>query len=372
MNALCIFQTTTNTKMNPTSVASTFSVQKISAHHFLIRGDSGVADYMKFCDTKWSNTYGGWIVREDEEFDLLQMHMEVLDNLKLTRKELSKEKTKKANAVKRHSKDSKKAKKETKKDKKKESQYTRMKRGEDISDDEDEDDEYVPSTEPSSDDDEEEESDDDEEESDDEEEEEEDDESEDIEETSDEEEEEECETDKKRKKEYQFYKKEILAYGYMTEKQQDKLDTIWNKYLKGWLIPKSNLERLQKYGWIEVDEVEEVKPKKVSKETVEKKVAVVNTPMVKKKIVAEEEKTFEGYKNMLLAKGKMTLVESSSIQAIFEPRMKAYLVFPEFKGSLVELGFKDITPVPKETVEEPKVVKISFTEGEKLEIKNIH
>ncbi len=363
MNALCIFYTTTttNTKMNPTSVASTFSVQKISAHHFLIRGDNGVADYMKFCDTKWSNTYGGWIVREDEEVDLLQMHMEVLDNLKITRKELSKEKTKKANAVKRHTKESKKDAKETKK---KESQYTRMKRGEDISDDEDEDDEYVPSTEPSSDDDEEEE----EEESD---EDEEDDESEDIEDTSDEEEEEECETDKKRKKEYQFYKKEILAYGYMTEKQQDKLDTIWNKYLKGWLIPKSNLERLQKYGWTEVDEVEEVKPKKVTKETVEKKVAVVHTPMVKKKVVEEEPKTFENYKNMLLAKGKMTLVESASIQAIFHPGMKAYLVFPEFKEELVKLGFKDITPVPKETVEEPKVVKISFAEGEKLEIKNI-
>jgi hypothetical protein len=358
--------------MNPTSVASTFSVQKISAHHFLIRGDNGVADYMKFCDTKWSNTYGGWIVREDEEVDLLQMHMEVLDNLKITRKELSKEKTKKANAVKRHTKDSK---KDTKKDKKvtgkKESQYTRMKRGEDISDDEDEDDEYIPSTEPSSDD--EESEDDEEEDSDeeDEEEEEEDDEEEDIEETSDEEEEEECETDKKRKKEYQFYKKEILAYGYMTEKQQDKLDTIWNKYLKGWLIPKSNLERLQKYGWTEVEEVEEIKPKKVTKETVEKKVVVVHTPTVKKKIVVEEEKTFEGYKNMLLAKGKMTLVESASIQAIFHPGLKAYLVFPEFKGSLVELGFKDITPAPKEPTPEPKVVKISFTEGEKLEIKNI-
>jgi hypothetical protein len=367
LNALCIFQTTTITKMNPTSVASTFSVQKISAHHFLIRGDNGVADYMKFCDTKWSNTYGGWIVREDEEVDLLQMHMEVLDNLKITRKELSKEKTKKANAVKRHTKDNKKDKKDTKKDKK-ESQYTRMKRGEDISDDEDEDDEYIPSTEPSSDEEEDEEEDEEDEDDD----EEEDAESEDIEETSDDEEEEECETDKKRKKEYQFYKKEILAYGYMTEKQQDKLDTIWNKYLKGWLIPKSNLERLQKYGWTEVEEVEEVKPKKVVKEIVEKKVAVVHTPMVKKKIlVQEEEKTFEGYKNMLLAKGKMTLVESSSIQAIFHPGMKAYLVFPEFKAGLVELGFKDITPTAKETVVEPKVVKISFTEGEKLEIKNI-
>jgi hypothetical protein len=345
--------------MNPTSVASTFSVQKISAHHFLIRGDNGVADYMKFCDTKWSNTYGGWIVREDEEVDLLQMHMEVLDNLKITRKERSKEKIKKANVAKRHTKDSKKDKKTGKK----ESQYTRMKRGEDISDDEEEDDEYIPSTEPSSDD---EETDDEEEDD-----EEEDDESEDIEETSDEEEEEECETDKKRKKEYQFYKKEILAYGYMTEKQQDKLDTIWNKILKGWLIPKSNLERLQKYGWTEVEEVEEVKPKKVTKETVEKKVSVMNTPMVKKKAVSEEEKTFEWYKNMLLAKGKMTLVESASIQAIFHPGMKAYLVFPEFKETLVELGFKDITPAPKETVVEPKVVKISFTEGEKLEIKNI-
>ena len=342
--------------MNPTSVASTFSVQKISAHHFLIRGDNGVADYMKFCDTKWSNTYGGWIVREDEEVDLLQMHMEVLDNLKTSRKELSKEKTKKANANKRHTKDTKKDKKDSKK---KESQYTRMKRGEDISDDEDEDDEYIPSTEPSSGDEETEEETEDEEE---------DDESVDIEETSDEEEEEEYETDKKRKKEYQFYKKEILAYGYMTERQQDKLDVIWNKYLKGWLIPKSNLERLQKYGWTEVDDVEEVKPKKVTKENTEKK---VNTPMVKKKVVVQEENTFEQYKNMLLAKGRMTLVDSSSIQAIFHPGMKAYLVFPEFKDKLVELGFKDITPAPKETVREPKVVKISFGEGEKLEIKNI-
>ena len=345
--------------MNPTSVASNFSVQKISAHHYLIRGDNGIADYMKFCDTKWSNTYSGWIVHENEEVDLLQMHIEVLDSLKIKRKELSKEKNKKAITNKRHTKDTKDVKKKVSKDikkkdsKKKESKYTRMKRGEDISDDEDDDDDYIPSTEPSS---------------------EEDDESEDIEETSDEEEEE--ETDKTRKKEYQFYKKEILAYGYMTERQQEKLNAIWNKFLKGWLVPKSYLEKLQKYGWIEVDDVEEVKPKKESEKKVVVNVPVpvtvkktiVHNPMVKKKVIQEEPKTFENYKNMLLAKGKMTLVESANIQAIFHPGMKAYLVFPEFKTQLVELGFKDITPVQEQDV---KVVKISFTEGNKLDIKNI-
>ena len=65
--------------MNPNSISSTFSVQQVSKHHYLIRGDERVKDYMNFCDVKWSNTYQGWIVHEDDEVDLIQMHMEVLD-----------------------------------------------------------------------------------------------------------------------------------------------------------------------------------------------------------------------------------------------------------------------------------------------------
>jgi hypothetical protein len=365
--------------MNPNSIASTFSIQKISGHHYLIRGDSGISDYMKFCDTKWSNTYGGWIVHENDEVDLLQMHFEVLDSVKTTRKELSKDKHKK------NKRRTEKPVKVSKKDK----LYERMKRNEDLSSDEDDDD-YIPSTEPSSEDidstsDEEDTSDEDEEE-----------------ETSDEDtsdedtsdEEDECETDKSRKKEYQFYKKEILAYGYMTERQQEKLDAGWNKILKGWLVSKSYLEKLQKYGWTEVDD--DVKPKKevtqvIKKKTIkdvdsdpvvkpkkvsEKTTTVIHTPMVKKKVIIEEEKTFENYKNMFLVKGKMTLVESASIQAIFHPGMKAYLVFPEFKDKLVELGFKDITPEiqnaqDNKDVENARVLKINFVAGDKLDIKNV-
>ena len=68
--------------MNSNTIASTFSVQKISKHHFLIRGDERVSDYMKFCDIKWSKTYQGWLVHEDDEIDLIQMHIEILDKIK--------------------------------------------------------------------------------------------------------------------------------------------------------------------------------------------------------------------------------------------------------------------------------------------------
>ena len=79
---------------------------------------------MKFCELKWSKTYQGWIVHEDDEVDLLRLHTEVLDNLKENQK----------------------TKKETPKTKKETDRelYERFKRGEEITDDED--DVYEPSS----------------------------------------------------------------------------------------------------------------------------------------------------------------------------------------------------------------------------------
>jgi hypothetical protein len=356
--------------MNQNCIASTFSIQQVSKHHYLIRGDERVKDYMNFCDVKWSNTYQGWIVHEDDEVDLIQMHMEVM-NLAKEQKYLSdKKKNKKTYAKTKKSKNTNKKKlivssgedsedsedsEEEEKPKKKKSSkkgdlYERFKRGEDISDDED--DEYVPSSEPTS-------------ETITEESEEEDTEEEDSEEDS--EEEEEYETDPKRKKEFQFYKKGILAFGKMTDRQQEKLEAIWNKTLRGWIIRMSNLEKLKKQGWAEINHEQQHKQQQKDEKKLKEKVidepTVVNTPKVTKKPKVEEEKTFEKHMFSLLVKGDMTLEQLSKIQGIYHPTLKGFLVPLDSRDKLLELGFRDNTKDNKEK----EVVKIDFTQGEQLQ-----
>jgi len=332
--------------MNPATVASSFSVQKISKHHFLIRGDERVRSYMNFRELKWSKTYQGWLVHEDDDIDLVQMHVEVLDNVR----QASKQKIKK----------SKKRKQEEDDD-----LYERFKRGEEITDDEE--DEYVPE----------------------EEDEQEDDETDDYEEDSfvvkdstDEEveewvkqekkkekdlkkkksknvkvieeseeesdEEEDQETDPKRKREFQFYKKGILAYGMMPEKQRDKVEAVWNKHLRGWIIRKSYLEKLQKMGWTDV----EAKAPEVEKE----KEVIIHTPQVVRKESKPEEKTFTAYKNMLLVKGGLSPDLVDKTNAIFHNELGGSLVMETMRSVLLENGFseKDI------------VVSVKFSEGKKL------
>jgi hypothetical protein len=344
---------------------------------------------MNFCDVKWSNTYQGWIVHEDDEVDLIQMHMEVMDLAKEQKARADKKNKKSAKKLKKPTKATKTSKKklivtsdeeseeEEEKPKKKKSSkkgdlYERFKRGEDISDDED--DEYVPSSEPSS----EtitEESDSEEEEDT----EEGEDTEEDTEEESEEEdsEEEECETDPKRKKEFQFYKKGILAFGKMTDRQQDKLEAIWNKTLRGWIIRMSNLEKLKKQGWTEVDHEEhkqlpkqQQKGEKKLKEKVIDEQTVVNTPKVTKKPKVEEEKTFEKHMFSLLVKGDLTLEKLSQIQGIYHPTLKGFLVPFDSRDKLLELGFRDkAVPTEDNTKDnkEKEVVKIDFTQGEQLQ-----
>jgi hypothetical protein len=377
--------------MNPATIASSFTVQKISKHHYLIRGDERIRTYMKFCELKWSKTYQGWLVHEDDEVDLLRMHIEVLDSLKENQKNKKKEvssKTKKQNDR---------------------ELYERFKRGEEITDDED--DEYEPSSDKT--DDYEEDSfcvkgstEEEEEvkptkkqskkskkavESD----------SEDTnkpkkkasvkdtidkevnrwigseqkklkkvvepepepeeEEEESEEEEEDGETDPNRKREFQFYKRGILAYGMMTEKQQEKVEAVWNKHLRGWIIRKSFQEKLQKMGWVDVEE-----------SSSEKKAPqfVFHTPQVvsKKSIVKTIDtlKTFENYKNMLLIKGELELTAIAKMEAIFHPVLGGHLVSTCFRSNLVELGFVDQTVTKMENKEE--TIKLSFSSGEKLEL----
>jgi hypothetical protein len=342
--------------MNPNFISSTFSVQQVSKHHYLIRGDERVKDYMNFCDVKWSNTYQGWIVHEDDEVDLIQMHMEVLGLVKEQKFKSDKKKSTKAKP-KTTSKPTKKKlivssdeesedEKPKKKTAKKDDLYERFKRGEEISDEDD--DEYVPSSEPSSetisdesDEDLDEEDSDEEEYSDEE----------------DSEEEEEGETDPKRKKEFQFYKKGILAFGKMTERQQEKLEAIWNKTLHGWILRMSTLEKLKKMGWLEVGNEE---PKKL-KETIE----VVHKPKVTKKPKEIEEKTFEEYMYALLVKGELTPEQMNEIQGIYHPGLKGVLVGINNREKLVQMGFRDTKP--KET-KQKEVVKIQFTTGEQLKV----
>jgi hypothetical protein len=357
--------------MNPASIASSFTVQKISKHHYLIRGDERIRTYMKFCELKYSKTYQGWIVHEDDELDLLRLHTEVLDSLKENQKN----------------------KKETPKTKKQTDRelYERFKRGEEITDDED--DEYEPSSDKT--DDYEEDSfcvkDSTEEES-----------SESTKPTkkqskkksedkevqkevsdwiksqkkskkavvaepeeeaeeaeeSESEEEEEGENDPNRKREFQFYKRGILAYGMMTDKQQDKLEAVWNKYLHGWIIRKSFQEKLQKMGWVDVEDSSSEK-----KETP----VIVHTPQVvsKKQVVKTIDipKTFESYKNMFLVKGELDLSAITKMDAILLPALEGHLVSTNFRKELVELGFTDQSiPEKKESI------KLSFSTGEKLEL----
>lgn len=357
------------TTMNPNSISSTFSVQQVSKHHYLIRGDERVKDYMNFCDVKWSNTYQGWIVHEDDEVDLIQMHMEVLDLAKEQKTKIDKKKStttkpkttqKKKPAKKKlivssdeESEDEKPKKKTTKKD----VLYERFKRGEEISDDDD--DEYVPSSEPSS----ETISD----ESDDEEDEEEEEEDSETEEDSDEEEE--YETDPKRKKEFQFYKKGILAFGKMSERQQEKLEAIWNKTLRGWILRMSSLEKLKKMGWLEVGNEVPKEPKE-SKEVKEpiKPVEVVQKPKVTKKPKEIEEKTFEEYMYALLVKGELTPEQMTEIQGIYHPGLKGVLVGMNNREKLGKMGFRDTKPKETKETKEKEVVKIQFTTGEQLKV----
>jgi len=330
--------------MNPATIASSFSIQKISKHHFLIRGDERIRSYMNFRELKWSRTYQGWIIHEDEELDIVQMHVEVLDNVRQCAKQQEKlQKSKKSNKKQREDDDL----------------YERFKRGEEITDDED--DEY-----------EEEEEEEEDEESDN---------ADDYEEDSfvvkdstdeeveewikqekkkekkvkvieepeeesseSEEEEEEGETDPKKKREFQFYKKGILAYGMMSDKQQDKIEAIWNKHLRGWIIRKSFLEKLQKMGWVDVE---------ASSKQVE---TVAHTPQVVRKEAKPEEKTFTKYKNMLLAKGVFTKELTDQTSAIFHNELGGNLVSESMKTLLVENGF----------LEKDLVVSIQFSEGKKL------
>jgi hypothetical protein len=394
--------------MNPNCIASTFSIQQVSKHHYLIRGDERIKDYMNFCDVKWSNTYQGWIVHEDDEVDLIQMHMEVMDLAKEQKSLVDKKNKKSAKASKKtvkkpekkpskpiktskkklivssdedsdeESEEEEEKPKKKKKSSKKGDLYERFKRGEDISDDED--DEYVPSSEPSS----EtitEESDTEEEDSG---EEVEDSEEEDTEEEDDTEEEEdseeEGETDPKRKKEFQFYKKGILAFGKMTDRQQEKLEAIWNKTLRGWIIRMSNLEKLKKQGWVEIDHEknkqlpkQQQKDEKKLKDKVIDEQTVVNTPKVTKKPKVEEEKTFEKHMFSLLVKGDVTLEQLSKIQGIYHPTLKGFLVPFDSRDKLLELGFRDkAAPTEDNTKDnkdnkEKEVVKIDFTQGEQLQ-----
>lgn len=388
--------------MNPNCISSTFSVQQVSKHHYLIRGDERVKDYMNFCDVKWSNTYQGWIVHEDDEVDLIQMHMEVMGLAKDQKvraekkkaKKATKKSTKKPSTKKRIISSDEESEEETPKKKKKisgkkEDLYERFKRGEDISDDSD--DEYVPSSEPTSEtitEESEEDSSDDEEDSS------EDGDSEEEDSSEDEDsEDEEYETDPKRKKEFQFYKKGILAFGKMTDRQQEKLEAIWNKTLRGWIIRMSNLEKLKKQGWCEIgqEEVKKYKEKVIdSSDTVVPKVSTqtvhlpkvstnevhlpkvstneVHLPKVTKKPKVEEKKTIEKYLFSFLVKGNLSLEQVSKLQAIYHPTLKGFLVSLERRDMLLEMGFtENNTPVPdvKET-KEKEVVKIDFTQGEQL------
>jgi hypothetical protein len=382
LNAKLKFHNTTNTQihkstMNPNSISSTFSVQQVSKHHYLIRGDERVKDYMNFCDVKWSNTYQGWIVHEDDEVDLIQMHMEVLDLAKEQKAKSDKKKSAKAKPKPKTTKPVKTTKKkviisddesdddeEEPPQKKKGDIYERFKRGEEISDDDD--DEYIPSSEPSSEtiSDESEEDTDDEDEDEEEEEEEED----DTEESEDDEEEL-GETDSKRKKEFQFYKKGLLAFGKMTERQQEKLEANWNKSLRGWVLRMSTLEKLKKMGWTEIghdeQKTKDVVVVKPSVTTVKPSVTTVNVPKVTKKPKEIEEKTFEEYMYALLVKGEVTDKQAEELQGIYHPGLKGFLVGINNRDKLVQMGFRDTKP--KET-KEKEVVKIQFTQGEQLKV----
>ena len=62
----------------------------------------------------------------------------------------------------------------------------------------------------------------------------------------------------------------------MTDRQQEKLEAIWNKTLRGWIIRMTNLEKLKKQGWVEIGH-EEPMPKKLKEKVVD-----THTPKVTK------------------------------------------------------------------------------------------
>ena len=207
------------------SVASSFSIQKVSRHHYLIRGDPNIKMYMDYCGVKWSSKYDGWLAHENDEIDFVQMHLEVLEALKdkhTKPKRLQRTQKKGGVAAKKK-------------------QKTIM----ELEDDDEEDDEYVPGESDEDDEDDDDDDDEDDDDDDDDDEDDDDDDDEDDDEDSAEKE------NAKKKKEYLFYKKGILAFGPMTINQQHKLDAVWNKYLKGWICPKSSLSKLQKMHWTE-------------------------------------------------------------------------------------------------------------------------
>lgn len=370
--------------MNPITIASTFSIQKISKHHFLVRGDERVSDYMKFCDVKWSNTYKGWLVHEDDELDLIQMHMEVLDSVKNEREEVIEKKSNKKSSSK--SKKTKKLEESPKNSKKKKtskklSDYEKIKRNIDVSDDEEEDEEYIPSSnyedsndseyEPEDTEETESEYTDTEEET------------ESEEETEDSDEEEEG-PKKDQKKEYQFYKKGILAFGKMDKKEKNKLDPIWNKHLGGWIIHKSYQDKLEKMGWKEVSDQEEAKEQKINilvprSKNSSKSGTPVTSPIASSVITPTvvtptptvyKERTYDFYKNILHVSGPLQDTEEISLDAIFNPALNGYMVTKNYLSKLVELGFTERNPVSETVKNEKELVKVDFSETKKLNLSN--
>ena len=145
----------------------------------------------------------------------------------------------------------------------------------------------------------------------------------------------------------------------MTEKQQEKTEAVWNKHLRGWILRKSFQEKLQKMGWLEVDDSSSEKKSPP---------VIVHTPQVfsKKAIKTIDNitpKTFESYKNMLLVKGDLDLSAITKMEAIFHPVLLGHLVSTKFRSVLVELGFVDQS-IPEKT----ESIKLSFSVGEKLDL----
>jgi hypothetical protein len=149
----------------------------------------------------------------------------------------------------------------------------------------------------------------------------------------------------------------------MTERQQEKLEAIWNKTLRGWILRMSTLEKLKKMGWLEVENEEPKKPKE-SKEPIE----VVHKPKVTKKPKEIEEKTFEEYMYALLVKGELTPEQMTEIQGIYHPGLKGVLVGINNREKLVQMGFRDTKPKETKDTKEKEVVKIQFTTGEQLKV----
>ena len=149
----------------------------------------------------------------------------------------------------------------------------------------------------------------------------------------------------------------------MTERQQEKLEAIWNKTLRGWILRMSSLEKLKKMGWLEVGH-EAPKESKEIKEPI-KPIEVVQKPKVTKKPKEIDENTFEEYMYALLVKGYLTDKQVVELQGIYHPGLKGFLVGINNRDKLVQMGFRDTKP--KDT-KEKEVVKIQFTQGEQLKV----